>query len=211
MPAAVLAFAIGVALGFASSVPALGPLALAIASAALRNQPRRAAALAVSGALAESLWAAIALIGMGQLVLAHPGSLAALKLLGAVAIVGFGISLFRGANAMQAASVAPEPGGKSAFLMGFVMVAANPGFLVTWMGLSSLLVGTDGAPYAPRWAVVLGAFVGIVAWFMVLHAFVLRFRTRLTARWLERAVTAMASLVIAFGVALAVSAARAGN
>jgi threonine/homoserine/homoserine lactone efflux protein len=208
MPAAVLAFVIGVALGFTSSVPALGPLALAIASAALRNEQRRALALALSGAVAESMWAAVAMLGIGQLVLAHPGSLAALQAFGALAIVGFGISLFRGAASMRSSHPAPAPSGKSAFVIGFVMVAANPGFLLTWTGLTSLLIGSDGVPYSPRWAVVLGAFVGIVAWFVALFRLVLRFRTRLTTRWLERAIRSLAALVIACGVALAISAAR---
>lgn len=204
-----LAFAIGVALGFSSSVPALGPLALAIATAALRNQRKRAVTLALSGALAESIWAAIALVGTGQLLLAHPGSLTALRVTGAVAIVLFGASLFR--SAASAPTGAPRGATKSDFLLGFVLVAANPAFLLTWTGLASLLVTSSGVPYSPRWAIVAGAFVGITAWFLVLFALVLRFRTLLSAGWLERIARGLALLVIGLGLALAVSAVRAGN
>jgi threonine/homoserine/homoserine lactone efflux protein len=203
----VLAFAIGVALGFSSSVPAL---ALAITTAALRNERKRALLLALSGALAESIWAAIALVGIGQLLLANPDSLTALRLVGAVAIVLLGASLLRSSVA-RSAEGAVEQAGKSEFLVGFLIVAANPGFLLTWTGLASLLVGADGVPYSPRWALVAGACLGIVAWFMTLFALVARFRTLLSQRWLERAVRGLALLVIALGVALAVSAVVTGN
>ncbi len=206
-----LAFAIGVALGFLSSVPALGPLALAIATAALRNERKRALTLALSGAFAESIWAAIAVVGIGHLVLTNPDSLTALRLLGAVAIVLLGASLLRSSVAARSAEYPAERAGKSDFLVGFVIVAANPGFLLTWTGLASLLVGSDGVPYSPRWAIVAGAFLGIVAWFTTLVATVARFRTLLSQRWLERAVRGLALLVIALGLALAVSAMRTGN
>jgi hypothetical protein len=65
--------------------------------------------------------------------------------------------------------------------------------------LASLLVGADGVPYSPRWALVAGAFLGIVAWFMTLFALVARFRTLLSQRWLERAVRGLALLVITLG------------
>lgn len=51
----VLAFVIGVALGFFGSIPAAGPLALLIVQAGLDGARSRLAALAVGGAVAEGL------------------------------------------------------------------------------------------------------------------------------------------------------------
>ena len=146
------------------------------------------------------------MVGIGQLVLSSPDSLAALRLVGALAIVLLGASLLRSSLAARSAERPVERAGRSDFLVGFVIVAAHPGFLLTWTGLASLLVSSDGVPYSPRWAIVAGAFVGIVAWFITLFAMVARFRTLLSQRWLERAVRGLALLVIALGLALAISA-----
>jgi len=207
----VLAFAIGLALGFLSSVPALGPLALAIAAAALNDQRKRAVLLAVSGALAECLWASFAVVGIGQIVLAHPQALNLVRVVGAVVIVAFGISLFRSAGRDATLGRAGRVAGKSDFAFGFVVVGANPAFLLTWTGFATLLVNAQGLPLLPAWAVVAGAFVGIVTWFAALFALVLRFRRLLSARWLERAIRVIGVLVIGLGAALAITALRAGN
>jgi hypothetical protein len=51
---AVVAFALGILLGFVGSIPAAGPLLLLVIASGLEGQRRRALALAAGGALAES-------------------------------------------------------------------------------------------------------------------------------------------------------------
>ena len=55
-----VAFALGILLGFVGSIPAAGPLLLLVIASGLEGQRRRALALAAGGALAESLYVALA-------------------------------------------------------------------------------------------------------------------------------------------------------
>jgi L-lysine exporter family protein LysE/ArgO len=204
----VLAFGMGFALGFLSSVPALGPLALAIIGAALENERKRAALLALSGALAECLWAGVAVVGVGHLVLARPHLLTALRLAAAGVILAFAISLFRSASPERSDTVLPARRAGAVFLFGFLAVAANPGFLATWTGFATLLVGPDGKTYSPAWAVIAGALLGILSWFAVLFALVVRFRRALSAGWLRAGTRIIAALLVVAAASLLFSGLR---
>jgi len=186
-----LAIAIGLLLGFVSSIPAAGPLAMLIVGAALEGDRERAVRLAIGGALAEGIWATIALLGVQRLVSAYPRALFALQLLSALVLALLGASMLR-----RRAQLSEQPASNAHALLGFVIVASNPAFLVAWTAFAAML-----APVRPSVAgVVAGATLGIVLWFMTLFAIVAHVRERFAG--LDRVARVLGVVLIGFALAI---------
>lgn len=179
----------GALLGYVGSIPAAGPLAILIVTAALDRDRPRAARLAIGGALAEGLWAAIALLGIQRVVAG--GALRAVSLVGAVVLVVLGALMLRPPRPREG------PSSPAHAVVGFVIVATNPGFLVAWTGFAAALATFGRFAALPT---ALGAVVGIVAWFATLYALVTRFALR--PETLARVTRALGVVVIGFGLAL---------
>jgi len=186
-----LAIAIGVGLGYLGSIPAAGPLAMLIAASALDGDRPRALRLALGGAVAEGIWAAIALLGVQQLIAAYPRALIGLQIVSAIVLIVLGASMLRPRERKN-----EQPASSAHVLLGFVLVATNPGFLVAWTGFAALLASFHRVAYVG--AIVAGAVVGIVLWFATLYAIVAR--VRFTA--VDRAKRVLGVLVIGFALAI---------
>jgi threonine/homoserine/homoserine lactone efflux protein len=184
---------IGLLLGYLGSIPAAGPLAMLIVSAALDSERPRALRLALGGALAEGIWASVALLGVQQLASAHPRWLFVLQLVSAIVLVALGASMLR-----PRARRSEQPASHAHVLLGFVIVATNPAFLVAWTAFAAMT-----APLHLRVApVVLGGVVGIVLWFMTLFAIVARVRERFAI--VDKLARVLGVVVIGFGLAMIV-------
>jgi threonine/homoserine/homoserine lactone efflux protein len=187
-----VSFLLGIALGFASSIPAAGPLAILIVTAALDRDRRRAVRLAIGGALAEGIWAAVALLGMERVI--HAGALRLVQAVGAVVLIALGALMLRAPRAARTESSPAHA------VVGFVIVATNPGFLIAWLGFAAAIASFGRV--API-ATALGAIAGIVLWFLTLYALVARFAVR--EETLRRITRVLGVAVIGFGVAVAVT------
>lgn len=198
-----LALLVGLVLGYVGSIPAAGPLAMLIVSAALDRDRTRALRLAVGGAVAEGIWAAVALLGV-QRVLTIPGGapLTAIRVVGCVVLCGLGASMLR------ARPLSPREPTHADVVLGFVLVATNPGFLVAWTGFAALLA-SHGLLHPHARSVMptaVGAVLGIVAWFVTLYALVGRLRERFTERVRVVITRVLGVAMIGFGIALVVRA-----
>ncbi len=184
---------IGVALGYVGSIPAAGPLAMLIAAAALDRDRPRALRLAIGGARAEGIWAAIALLGVQRLLAAAPRAMFGLQVVAAIVLLGLGASMLR-----SRAEKPEQPSSAAHVLLGFVLVATNPGFLVAWTGFAALLATFHRVAFV--FAIVAGATVGIVLWFLTLYAIVARVRV---AR-IDRLTRAMGVVLVGFAIAIVI-------
>lgn len=191
-----VAFALGVLLGFVGSIPAAGPLLFLVIASGLEGQRRRALALATGGALAESLWLALAFWGLSGLIVRHPGLVLTLRFAGAGLLVALGVLLLRKRKP-------PATGGATSslrgFATGFLIVGTNPGFLATWSAVAAVLYSSGWlAPDRGRvpW-LASGAFVGVVVWFVGVAALAARHRERFDRRHIERGVRILAWVLIA--------------
>lgn len=183
-------------LGYVGSIPAAGPLAILIVTAALERDRPRAVRLAVGGALAEGIWALVALLGVERLLASAPWALLAVQAIGAVVLVLLGASMARARPATARTGDSPAHA-----VVGFVFVATNPGFLVVWAGFASMLASFGRVGHAVPTA--LGAVLGIVLWFLTLFAIVERARGRFSEGALSRVTRALGVVVIGFGVLVA--------
>jgi threonine/homoserine/homoserine lactone efflux protein len=118
-----------------------------------------------------------------------------------IALIGAAVLILIGASMLRARkSRAPDSSAHA--VLGFVIVATNPGFLVAWTGFAALLASFGRVGHVVPTAI--GAAFGIVAWFLTLFALVARFRERFTDRTLLIITRVLGVVVIGFGVALAI-------
>ena len=206
---AILAVALGLALGFFGSMPIAGPTAVILVSKGLDNHRRSGIFIAAGAATAESVYVFMAFWGLASVLLRYPMLLPITRLVGAALLMGLGAHFILRRNRQRdpLARAAELTGGRS-FFFGLSLTALNPSLLVTWTAAVSvahatgmLTVETSAAgPFA------LGAALGIVAWFAILLWLLARFGARVSSVTLDRVMRWMGGLLILTGAALFVRA-----
>ncbi|HET9485692.1 MAG TPA: LysE family transporter [Xanthomonadales bacterium] len=143
----------------------LGVINIAIVDAAVagRGSPagRRAAiGIGIGGALADTIHAALAFVGVGQLLVARPDVVRALAFAAAALIVAYAIVGWRAAKREPRQLTRP-----ASILTGFLLTLPNPGALSAWVAVAALWPVATTAE-----AITLAIFVGIgsALWFTFL-------------------------------------------
>ncbi len=125
------------------------------------TRSRREGLLTVAGVVVASLiWVALALWGVGALLLEAGWLYRALRLLGAAYLVYVGVRMIRAGlrqGAWEMAAAPPRIFGKSPFTMGLTTTLSNPKSAVFWT--SAFLVAVP--PHAPDWVYI--AILAIIA------------------------------------------------
>lgn len=163
-----LALGFGIAWGVFTGIP-LGVINVAIIEAASGGRRRFAIGLGLGGALADSLHAGLAFVGVGQLVIARPDLVRVLAIAAAVLIVGYVLLTWR---RRKPAQIAIDSSPLHGATTGFLLTGPNPGALAAWVATAAAL--WPGANLDEAIAIALGVGVGSAAWFTVLARFVSR-------------------------------------
>jgi len=127
-------------MGFIGSIPPLGPVALMIISRVFKRQLKFAFAAGVGGALAEVIYSALAVTGVGLLRSKTGVARDLLGLTSAGILLAVGIYFFYQSCGRSAQELAPEidvehrAGGTtfSHFIRGFTVAIVNPILIVNW-------------------------------------------------------------------------------
>ena len=185
----VVAAIIGFLFGFIGSMPVAGPIAALVFARALQGQVRQGLHIAIGGALAEAIYAALAFWGFAELLDRVPWLEAASNVAAALILAVLGIVFMR---YRQSDALAPSEtrGAHRGVLLGFTITALNPTLIATWAAasatlLSSGVVSLDSSHALPF---SLGALVGIVVWFATLLRLVMHFRQRFSHEALSRVI-----------------------
>jgi threonine/homoserine/homoserine lactone efflux protein len=152
--AALLGFGLGVVTGMP-----IGVVNVAIVDAASRGEKRFATGIGFGGALADAIHAALAFVGIGKLVAAHPTWSRALAIGAAVLIIGYALV---GAKKLTAAS--PRAG--SGVLAGIVLTLPNPAPLAAWAAVAASVWPSISTTNAVLLAIGVG--FGSALWFTLL-------------------------------------------
>jgi threonine/homoserine/homoserine lactone efflux protein len=195
-----VAFVVGVLLGFVGSIPAAGPLLVLVVASGLRRERSRALALACGGGLAESGYVLLAFGGLNRLFARHEEWLAPARGVSALFCIALGVWLLL----QRPAETKPAAQRASGFVLGFFLVGSNPGFLIFWSTVATLLY-SHGLRLQPGW-LALGAFFGIVIWFAGVFALSNRLGQRFRPASLARAVRFLGAFLVVVGVFLGVRA-----
>ncbi|MBK7585464.1 MAG: LysE family transporter [Myxococcales bacterium] len=202
------ALGLGVVLGFLGSIPAAGPLLLLVIASGLEGRRRSALSLASGGALAESIYVALAFWGFAAVLDAHPHIVVTLRVASVVLLTVLGLWLvFKRRTAGAGPDAAPVAGN---FATGFMLVALNPAFLATWSAVAAVAYGNAWLSADARrvpW-LALGSFAGIVLWFLLVATLAHRHRERFRAEVLEKMVRGLGVAILAIAAWLSFSLLR---
>ncbi|MBL0219860.1 MAG: LysE family transporter [Myxococcales bacterium] len=153
---------LGIGLGAITGMP-LGVVNVAIVDAAVARRRAYATGLAVGGATADSVHAALAFLGIGRVVTAHPEWIRVMAIVAAIAILGYAALAWR--RHREAKPVTGERLGRG-FAAGLALTLPNPGALAAWAAVAASL--WPGAETTEAIAIAVGVGVGSAGWFTLL-------------------------------------------
>jgi L-lysine exporter family protein LysE/ArgO len=194
-------FAIGVGIGIATCIP-IGIANVIVIDAAYRYGRRRALGASIGGAIADGIYAALGIFGVGPLIASYPVLPYILHAISGCVLVGYGVVLVRSQPALAGLPddrVTDSGGGQlgAGIVVGLAATLFNPSAVVTWVVIvGSYAAGTTGVE-AGAW--LAGIVIGTFVWFQVVASLALRGRRVLRdkAIWMTRIVGA---IVVASGL-----------
>jgi threonine/homoserine/homoserine lactone efflux protein len=140
----------------------LGVINVAIVDTALAGHRRAAIGIGVGGALADTIHAALAFVGVGALVTARPDLVRVLAIAAAALISAYAVVAWRA----QRCGVPRESSRARSLATGFLLTLPNPGALSAWVAVAASL--WPDATLAEAIALAVGVGAGSAAWFAFL-------------------------------------------
>jgi len=202
----IVAWLVGLALGFLGSMPIAGPTAVVLVSKGLENQVRPGVFIAIGAAVAESAYAFMAFWGLTEALQAFPVLLPASRFVGGVLLFALGVYFaLRKPTEQRPQRQEPPRASFGNVLFGLSLTAVNPTLVVTWTAAVGAAHSTglvrvnpiDAFPFAG------GVACGIVSWFALMLWLLSRWRSRVQPKTIDRTIRWMGFVLIAAGAVLA--------
>jgi threonine/homoserine/homoserine lactone efflux protein len=164
----------GIAAGVLTGVP-IGPVNVAVIDAAYRLTLRRAFAIGIGGAAADTLYAALGILGVTPAINSHPTVVTVLYAMSGVVLGVYGFVTLR-SQPVQPSTVTVESTGElralaeqrrewwKGFSIGAALILMNPGAIVTWVVVVGQLMPTIDNNWEGVGSTV-GVFLGSAGWF----------------------------------------------
>ncbi len=205
----IVALVLGFVAAFVTSIPVAGPIAVLVLQATLEGNRRKSVAIALGSAIAETIYAGLAFAGVTTMLTRVPLFLPVVRAIGAVILVIIGVHFIRKNASPANAEAKKEEPAERGWWMGATISALNPTLFVSWTVIVAFLEGTgwlrhDGGTVLAILGFSLGVGAGIVAWYAVLIAGVLRFRKLLAKRSIDRGVHVLGYVLVVIGIAMAI-------
>jgi threonine/homoserine/homoserine lactone efflux protein len=212
VPSRVLAaFLIALVLSFVGSMPIAGPIAVVVLSKGLDNRPRSGLFVAIGAALAESVYAGLAFLGLTAALERYPLLIPISRITGCAILIGLGVYFIVRKPKKQEEKKEEKKEDAAAttafrsFFLGLSVTALNPTLIVTWTAAVSAAQSTgllrvseiDALPFG------LGVLSGIISWFATLLWLLTRFRKKLRPESMDRMIRGMGIVLVLAGVAFA--------
>ena len=185
----------GAVLGFSIAAP-VGPIGALAISRTMRDGWAAGLATGLGAASADSVYGAAAAAGLAAVAGPAAAATVWLRWAGGAFLVCYGVRLVAERGRAQVAAPARARGG--AFVSAFLLTLANPTTILAF----AAMLGSFGAAAAGRGALtlVVGVFLGSMAWWTVLASVVSAAAARLGGRWLPALDWVCGCAVAAFGL-----------
>lgn len=175
----VLATLLGLLFGFVGSMPIAGPISALVFTRALRGRMQEGLFIAIGGALAEAIYAALAFWGFAALLEKYDWIQSVSNGVASLILAVLGVMFLFQSQREVSAHDAPDHS-KTGIILGFTITILNPTLIATWSAASAILFSTglvalEGQQVLPF---SFGVLVGIVLWFTALLRLVGHFRER---------------------------------
>jgi threonine/homoserine/homoserine lactone efflux protein len=176
----------GLMLGLAIAAP-VGPIGLLCIQRTLSLGMPAGFAAGLGAATADGLYGLAAVLGLAGLAAAAPGTLSALRLVGAAVLVWLAWTTLSRAPATRAAAPAGAGSLVSGYAATLLLTLANPATIFSFIAIFAGL-GIEGGSTGAA-ALVLGVFLGSAGWWLVLSSSVGLIRRRVPESailWINR-------------------------
>lgn len=132
-----------------------GPSNLAIMATSMERGRSAGATLALGVTAGSLTWGILAAIGVTGIVVAHPGALYAIKIVGGVYLLFLAWRSARSAMRVEMPAARPSVSGHRNFLRGYLMHLTNPKAILSWTAIIALGLRPDTPPVV-LYAIILG-------------------------------------------------------
>ncbi|MEO8550132.1 MAG: LysE family transporter [Kofleriaceae bacterium] len=190
---------IGVAAGALTGVP-IGPVNVAVIHAAYRHTMRRAVAVGLGGAVGDTLYSALGVLGMQSVIEKYPVVEPTLFAISGVVLLIYGIYTARSHPPAVEADTDDENEPKasdsvvarretlSGFKVGLALIVLNPAAVATWVVIMGSTIPKHNT--LEGLACTVGVLIGSSAWFMLVAFLTHRGKNVLgdKAAWIPRVV-----------------------
>lgn len=198
MPAALETFFLGAVFGISIAAP-VGPIGILCIQRTLSNGWQSGVASGLGAASADAVYGSIVAFGVttiSSLLLTYASPL---RVAGGLLLIGLGIQTLRQTPATDSAEESGGRGLVSDYTRTLALTLANP---VTILAFVAIVTGYSVAvgSFIKAGALVVGIFLGSVAWWLFLATLVSHIRTRVTTQWLRWVNRGAGVLLVGFGV-----------
>jgi len=192
----VTAAGLGLGLGVVTGMP-LGVINVSIVDAAIAGRTRFAIGLGLGGAIADTVHAGLAFVGVGRLVTARPELVRWLAIGAAGLILAYVALAWRTGRERRIAGDDPDRSSLGRGTgVGFALTLPNPGALAAWVAVAAAL--WPEATIAEACVLAIGVGIGSAGWFGGLARWVGRVRPDHPAL----AIVSRVALVVLVGIAV---------
>jgi len=195
------AFVAGFAMAFLGSMPPVGPIAVLLLERGVTGRDREGRGIAHGAAIAETIYCALAMAGVSELMRRYAIVETIARGVGVVILIALGVHFVRFRIQPEAVAATPKPRGRP-FVLGFSISAANPVLVITWSGSIATLLSFARVRFdlAERGLFVVGVLSGMLAWFHLFLWMLRRWRDRVTLRAAQWSVRIAGGLMIAIAL-----------
>ena len=147
---------------FFVAVASPGPSNLAIMATSMERGRRAGLTLALGVTTGSLTWGILAAIGVSALVVAHPGALYGVKIVGGLYLLFLAWRSARSAMRTEMPPPKAAVSGRHTYLRGFLMHLTNPKAILSWTAIIALGLRPD-APLTLVYAIIIGcALISLV-------------------------------------------------
>jgi len=199
MTPALSLFVQGLGIGFCIAAP-VGPIGLLCIRRSIAEGQWIGFLTGLGAATADSLYGAVAALGLTALSdrLTEHGF--ALRLGGGIFLVWLGIKTFR-ARVTEKTVVGQGGNGWAAYGSTLILTLTNPTTIVAFLGVfAGVGFGSTAGNPAAAGALVAGVFLGSAAWWVFLSGVAGTLRDRITSDWMRRVNQLSGAIITAFGL-----------
>ena len=188
------ALGLGLVLGIVTGMP-IAVVNIAIVDAAIAGRLAFATGIGIGGALADTVHAALAFVGVGRVLANHPEWLRVAALPSAAVIVAYAVLAWRGRTRPSA------PARSRGVVTGILLTLPNPAALGAWIAVAAAVWPTISI--AGGLVVAAGVGIGSAAWFTSLARWVAARREAPMSRAIPRIALGLLVVLAIAGVARA--------
>ncbi len=185
-------------MAFFGSLPPVGPIAVLLLERGVSGKDREGRGIALGAALAETIYCALAMAGVSELMRRYAIVETSARAVGVAILAGLGVyfARFRIEPRPKAPKESARVGGS--FALGFSISAANPVLIITWSGSIAALLSFGRLRFdaLERGVFVVGVLLGMLGWFFLFLWMLRRYRERITLRAAQWSVRIAGSVMI---------------